>query len=495
MNKKSPQNSDNNSPQDDSNSSQTHQESSSSSFQIQPSSQIQHESPLPSPQTSDENQNNLTVLGGTPLKGSVRLGGAKNASYKLMIASLLAGDNRSRLLNLPDISDVDLVAGIIEDLGGRVKAVGPKTLDIDSRQLDTHQVPSHYGQKSRASTLFIGPLLARFKKAEVPLPGGDKIGKRPLGRHLEGLEKLGVDWEYDGNILKLKTKKLQGTTYRFAKNSHTGTETLIMAAVLAEGRTVLENAALEPEIDDLIEFLNQMGAKIRRRSFRVIEIEGVDELNGAIHKIMPDRNEAVSYACAALATKGDIVIENARRQDLEAFLDKIEEANGGCEIGQFGIRFYYKDPLRAADVTTEIHPGFMTDWQPLWATLMCQAHGESIIHETVSQNRFQYVDDLVKMGAQIEKIDPPQVQNPKKVYNFNWEDRKPSDVRAVKITGPTKFTGGEFEVHDLRAGATILLAAISGQGETIIKNVSQIDRGYEMIDDKLRSLGANIIRS
>jgi UDP-N-acetylglucosamine 1-carboxyvinyltransferase len=266
-----------------------------------------------------------------------------------------------------------------------------------------------------------------------------------------------------------------------------------MAAVMAKGKTILENAAEEPEIDDLIEYLNQMGARIRRRSFRVIEIEGVEKLEGAIHKVMPDRNEAISYACGAIATKGDIVIENARRQDLTAFLDKLEEAGGGIEIGQYGIRFYYDQPLRATDVTTEIHPGFMTDWQPLWATLMCHAHGDSIIHETVMQNRFQYIDTLKEMGADIEPIEP-DVSHPKKVYNFNWDDRKESDIHAIEIHGPTKFKGGEFKVHDLRAGATTLLAAISGEGKTVLTNIHQIDRGYENIDQKLSSLGANIER-
>jgi UDP-N-acetylglucosamine 1-carboxyvinyltransferase len=325
------------------------------------------------------------------------------------------------------------------------------------------------------------------------LPGGDKIGKRPLGRHLKGLEQLGVKWIHENDFLELKTEDLKGTTYRFEKNTHTGTETLIMAAVMAAGTIVLENAAQEPEVDDLINFLNEMGARIRRRSFRVIEIEGVQKLHGAIYKVMPDRNEAVSYACGAIATKGDIVIENARHQDLTAFLDKLEEAGAGYEIGDYGIRFYFKQPLRATDVKTEIHPGFMTDWQPLWATLIAHAHGKGIIHETVMQNRFQYMEQLKQMGADIKPIEI-EVDHPEKIYNFNWADRRESDIHAIEINGPTKFKGGEFEVHDLRAGATILLAAISGVGTTTLTNIHQIDRGYENIDYKLRSLGAKIQR-
>lgn len=439
-----------------------------------------------------KNSQKLIIEGGTPLTGVVRLGGAKNAAYKLMIASIMA-DSKSRLLNLPAIEDVERVSQIIKELGGRVWSAGPKTVFIDPSKIEQSVVDGRHGQASRASTLFIGPLLAKFGHARVPLPGGDKIGKRPLGRHLKGLEQLGVKWIHENDFLELKTEDLKGTTYRFEKNTHTGTETLIMAAVMAAGTTILENAAQEPEVDDLINFLNEMGARIRRRSFRVIEIEGVQKLHGAIYKVMPDRNEAVSYACGAIATKGDIVIENARHQDLTAFLDKLEEAGAGYEIGDYGIRFYFKQPLRATDVKTEIHPGFMTDWQPLWATLIAHAHGKSIIHETVMQNRFQYMEQLKQMGADIKPIEI-EVDHPEKVYNFNWADRRESDIHAIEINGPTKFKGGEFEVHDLRAGATILLAAISGVGTTTLTNIHQIDRGYENIDYKLRSLGAKIQR-
>lgn len=434
----------------------------------------------------------FVVTGGTPLYGSVRVGGAKNASYKLMIAALL-GSKESRLLNLPDISDVDLVAKIINELGASAKRVGERTFFIDTANFRFHKIDAKHGEQSRASTLFIPALLAKFGQAEVPLPGGDKIGKRPLERHMEGLEKMGVKFEQEDGMLKASCKELKGCNYRFDKNTHTGTETLIMAAVLAHGKTVLENAAEEPEIDDLIDFLNNMGAKIRRRSFRKIEIDGVEKLDGAIHKIMPDRNEAVSYACAAIASRGDIVVQNARHEDLKAFLDKLDEIGAGYEIGDYGIRFFYKGPLRATDVTTEIHPGFMTDWQPLFATLLCQCHGESIIHETVMQNRFQYVEDLRAMGAKIEYFNP-EVKNPNEVYNFNWDDRSDKDNHAIRIYGPTDFKGGEFTIHDLRAGATILLAAISAKGKTILHNIEQVERGYQNIDEKLILMGAKIER-
>lgn len=305
---------------------------------------------------------------------------------------------------------------------------------------------------------------------------------------------MGATFEQEDGMLIVKADNLVGTKYKFAKNTHTGTETLIMAAVRAKGTTILENAALEPEIDDLIEFLNDMGAKIRRTAHKTIEIKGVEQLGGAIHRVMPDRNEAVSYACAAIASKGDIIVENARERDLVAFLEKLDDIGAGYEVGDYGIRFFYKGELTATDLTTEIHPGFMTDWQPLWATLVCHAIGESTIHETVMQNRFQYVDVLKQMGAKIEEYTPEQPLDPESFYNFNWQDRKDSDIRAIKITGPTKFHGGEFVVHDLRAGATIMLAAISGEGETILHNVEQIERGYSKIDEKLVSMGAKIKR-
>jgi UDP-N-acetylglucosamine 1-carboxyvinyltransferase len=443
---------------------------------------------------NDQQDNtSFVITGGTALKGSVRVSGAKNAAYKLMTAALL-GSTESKILNLPGIHDVEMVAEIIESLGGQAQSAGEGTRIIDPSCLNSFAIGRQYGPVSRASTLFMPALLARFGEARVPLPGGDQIGKRPLDRHLAGLEKMGVSFSKEDDMLVAQTDRLRGVRYRFDKNTHTGTETLIMAAVLAEGKTVLENAALEPEIDDLISFLNNMGAEIRRTTHRVIEINGVEELTGAMHKVMPDRNEAVSYACAALASKGDIVVENARAEDLTAFLEKLDEIGAGYEVKDYGIRFYWQQPLQATDLETAIHPGFMTDWQPLWAALMCHAHGESLIHERVMQNRFQYVEVLQQMGATIKTVDPEPPANPEQFYNFNWADARPDDVRAIIISGPTVFKGGEFTVHDLRAGATILIAAISAEGKTILNNVEQIERGYSEIDQKLVSMGATIER-
>lgn len=432
------------------------------------------------------------VTGGIPLHGSVRIGGAKNASFKLMIASLLA-DSESRLLNFSRISDVDLVAKIIDYLGGKTTRAGERAIFINPTNLKSFKIDKAHGEQGRFSTMFIPPLLVKFGEAIVPAPGGDKIGKRPLDRHFDGLRALGAEVRFENGMYIAKAKKLIGTTYKFKKNSHTGTETMIMAAVKAEGTTILENAAMEPEIDDLIEYLNEMGARIRRRSYRVIEIEGVKKLSGAIHRLIPDRNEAVSYACAAIATKGDVIIENARHDHLTEFLKILDEIGAGYEVGNYGIRFYYKGPLRAADITTQIEPGFMTDWQPLMATVLTQCKGISILHETIMANRFQYVDELKKMGAKIEKFNI-KISNPEDVYNFDLDNDSPENKHAIKITGPTKLKAGTFEVKDLRHGATLILAAMTAEGTSIIKGIEHVDRGYEALDERLKSMGAKIVR-
>lgn len=431
------------------------------------------------------------ITGGTPLKGTVKVSGAKNASYKLMIASLL-GSQPSIIENVPQISDVAMVAEIITALGGRAEKTAPETYRLDPRGVSSFAIAEQFGQVSRASTLFIAPLLARFGEARVPLPGGDQIGKRPLERHFDGLRKMGAILSEEDNMLVVQAEQLVGTRYRFAKNTHTGTETLVMAGVLAQGKTILENAAAEPEVDDLIAFLTAMGAKIRRTAPRTIEIEGVTQLNGATYRVMPDRNEAVSYACAALASKGDILVEGVRSVDLTAFLKKLTEAKAGYEVMPTGIRFFYTQPLQATDVTTGVYPGFMTDWQPLWAVLMCHANGQSLIHETVMQNRFGYIEVLRAMGATIDVVQPTVQGDPEQLYNFNWRDGMADDIHAIKITGPTQFHGGECTAPDLRAGAIVLIAAISGVGETLLHNVAQIQRGYSQIDTKLISLGARI---
>ena len=430
------------------------------------------------------------IAGSTKLHGSVRLGGAKNSSYKLMIASLL-GSSESRLLNFSHITDVELVADIIKYLGCTVIRTGERAISIDPKNLSKYQINVEHGEQGRFSTMFIPVLLHKFGQAIVPAPGGDQIGTRSLDRHFAGLQALGAKISYENGVFIAKTAGLIGTRYHFAKNTHTGTETLIMAAVLAKGTTILENAAAEPEIDDLIAFLNNLGARIKRTKPRIIEINGVSKLGGAIHQIIPDRNEAVSYACAALATKGDVILENARPDHLKVFLKKVAEAGGGFEIGNYGIRFYYQKPLRATNITTAIEPGFMTDWQPLWGTLMTQAIGTSMIHETVMGDRLQYTQELTQMGANIQLFNPP-VKQPDRIYNFNLGEDYQNCFHAAMITGPTPLAAGKYVVKNLRHGACLVLASLIAKGKSQISNISQIERGYEKLDERLNSMGASI---
>src|SRR3972149_1722102 len=335
-------------------------------------------------------------------------------------------------------------------------------------------------------------LLHRFKKAKVPLPGGDAIGSRPLERHREGLKALGVEIRGENGFLQAWAPRgLRGSEYTFKKNTHTGTETLILAAVLAEGPTVLNNAAEEPEINDLINFLNKMGADIGRTGYRQITIKGVGSLRGTSFELMPDRNEAVTFATAALATGGDILVETAREDHLRAFLDKVNQASGGYEVTGEGIRFFSKGPLKATSVETWHHPGFMTDWQALWVTLMTQSTGGSVVHERVFENRFGYVPSLQNMGAKIELFNP-EVKNPEIFYEFNSSEVVENPFHAARIYGPTKLQGSQLAVNDIRAGATLTLAALVPQGQSTLENVELIERGYENLDGRLELLGAKI---
>jgi len=434
----------------------------------------------------------LIIQGGKPLKGVVRLGGAKNASFKLMIASLLS-KNETRLLNFSRIADVSLTKEIISALGAKVYSAGERTMFINPAELSTSIIPKGLGLASRASSMFIAPLLSRMKKAIVPLPGGDRIGKRPLDRHFDGLKALGADIKIEKNQIIATCDQLIGNTYNFKKNSHTGTETLVIAAVLAKGETIIKNAASEPEVDDLIEMLNKMGANIKRLEPRTIKITGVKTLSPVIHQVMPDRNEAVSYAIAALVTKGDIVVENANPDHLTIFLDKLKQVGGGIEIDKHGIRFYYQKPLKSVNITTKPHPGFMTDWQPLWSVLATQCSGKTKIIESVFLKRFQYVNDLINMGVKIKYFNP-SIKDKDQFYNFNLSDDQPNNKHGIVITGPTSLKGTTVKVTDIRAGATLALAGLAATGQTTLTHIDHIDRGYENFAGRLLSLGAKIVR-
>lgn len=433
------------------------------------------------------------VDGGTPLRGRVVISGAKNVALKAALCSFLT-DEEITLGNIPDIRDVSFLLEMLRVMGVAVAVKGHTVKLKRGNTVDT-VVPLEVGARLRTSSMAIGPLLTRFGKAKIPNPGGCRIGARPIDRHVDGLRKMGADIGYyskDG-YYHAKAKKLHGAVITLPKNTHTGTETIILAAVLAQGQTVIKNAAAEVEVDDLIALLNTMGGRVVRTKPREIVIDGVDKLHGAQYQIMPDRNEEITFAVAAFLTGGDITISGSQRTHIAAFLDTLASAGGTWEEIDATTTRYKSAKLKATDVTTAPHPGFMTDWQAPWAVLMTQAEGASSIHETVFESRFSYVKELVKMGAEIEFFDP-KVKSPAAFYNFNWEDRVEGTQQGIRIKGPTKLHNAVIEMGDLRAGATLLLGALAASGVSYIHGVEQIDRGYEKIEERLNALGARIIR-
>jgi UDP-N-acetylglucosamine 1-carboxyvinyltransferase len=434
------------------------------------------------------------ITGGHPLKGEIAVAGAKNVALKILVASLLT-DEEMVIRNAPDIRDVTLMLEVLGALGVKYRR-DYHSIHVTHNHIHNAKVPLEIAARLRTSSMVLGPLLARYGEATTPNPGGCRLGARPIDRHISALKDMGADIQYhsDDGYFYAKAKELHGATVRFPKNTHTGTETLLLAAVLARGRTVLENAAEEVEIDDLIACLNQMGANIRRTGGRTIVIEGVEKLHGIEYSIMPDRNEEVTFAIAGVMTGGDIIVKNSQRANLTAFLAEFTRAGGHFEeIDDTTTRYCCRGELKATDIVTAPHPGFMTDWQAPWAVLMTQARGTSTIHETVFESRFSYVSELKKMGAHIEFFDPT-VDNPEVFYNFNWTDRVEGYYQGIKIKGPTKLHNAVIEIDDLRAGATLILAALSAPGESVVHGVEQVDRGYEKIEERLRALGARIER-
>lgn len=434
----------------------------------------------------------FVVTGGNALKGNVHVSGAKNVSLKTLVAACLT-DEEVVINNVPLISDLYVMCEIIKDLGGEVE-ITDHTVKVRMKTFASNAISLDHAAHVRTSSMFIAPLLLRCKEAIIPNPGGCRLGARPIDRTIDGVRALYAEIDYmsDDGFFHAKTDGLRGTTYTFEKNTHTGTETLLLCAVMANGTTILKNAAEEPEIDDLILLLNQMGGNISRTNKREITIQGVEKLHGTTFEITPDRNEIVTFAVAAYVTKGDILITDAQKVNLDAFLEKLDEAGAPYEKKDDGIRFYYAEPIKAVNVTTAIYPGFMTDWQSIWAILMTQSEGTSIIHETVFENKLGYVKDLQKMGAKM-KLFNPEVSNAEEVYNFNLADDK-GFYHAVEIQGPTKLHNAIVSMIDLRAGAAVVIAALAAKGETIIHNIYLTDRGYENLEERLRNLGGQIKR-
>jgi UDP-N-acetylglucosamine 1-carboxyvinyltransferase len=435
----------------------------------------------------------FVIKGGKTLNGTVQVSGAKNVALKALIAACLTEDEII-IHNVPLISDFFIMIDMIKELGGEVVLTDHR-VSIRVKNFLKHELSLETAAKIRTSFMFLAPLLLRTGEAIIPNPGGCRLGARPIDRLVDGLNAMGANINYlsEDGYFHAKATGLTGTTVTFPKNTHTGTETLIIAAVLAKGKTVLNNAAEEPEIDELIELLNAMGADVKRTSPRIIEINGVTRLHGATHTIKPDRNEVVTFAIAAIVTKGDIFVKGAKVDALNEFLERLEKVGGGVEEKSDGIRFYFKDGLTSLDVETQPHPGFMTDWQAPWAILMTQAQGKSIIHETVFEDKFGYIADLKKMGAKV-KLFNPAVENKEKVYNFNLDDDKPEFFHAVSIIGPTQLHNAVATMVDLRAGAAIVIAALAAKGKSTIFGIEKLDRGYEDFEKRLDSLGADIKR-
>lgn len=442
----------------------------------------------------------FVVTGGNKLKGAVKVSGAKNVALKALIAACLTNEEVI-IKNVPLISDFYTMLDIIKELGGEVELTD-HVVKIRVKKIKYEKLSLETAARVRTSFMFIVPLILRNHEAIVPNPGGCRLGARPVDRLINGLNKMGAKIKYnheDGYFYSKivmgenMVSPLRGTTYTFEKNTHTGTETLILAAVCAKGKTVLYNAAEEPEIDELIDFLNKMGANIKRTESRVIEINGVNTLHGTTFFIGPDRNEIVTFACAALISKGDIFIKGIKTEYIKDFLVQFKLAGGGIEEKEDGLRFYYKGPLKAVDIQTAPYPGFMTDWQAPWTVLMTQAMGESKIHETVFENKFGYIEELEKMGAKA-KLYNPNIREPEKIYNFNMSDDEIHYFHAVKITGPTQLHNAVITMRDIRAGAAVLLAALAAKGTSTIYEIDKIDRGYENLEKRLLKLGAEIKR-
>ena len=431
----------------------------------------------------------ITIHGGKPLNGRIRVRGAKNLATKAMVAALL-GSRESVLRDVPNISDVKVVRDLLEVHGVLVTETAPGVLHLDPRNvLQAHfaEIDAHAGS-SRIPILFCGPLLHKLGEAFIPDLGGCRIGNRPINFHLDALRAFGavVDKSYEG-IHLTAPNGLKGAKIEFPYPSVGATEQVLLTAVLASGVTELKNAAIEPEIMDLIAILQKMGAIITVEPNRVIFIEGVEKLDGYNHTALFDRNEAASWASAALATEGDVFVGGARQQELMTFLNIFRKVGGKFEIHEDGIRFYHPGtPLKPVVVETDVHPGFMTDWQQPLIVALTKAEGRSVVHETVYENRFGFTDALIEMGANI-------VVHKDGIESISRRvPRRPLEQAAV-IIGPTDLHGADIEIPDLRGGFSHLIAALTASGQSTVSNVGIISRGYEHFIDKLEQLGADFV--
>jgi UDP-N-acetylglucosamine 1-carboxyvinyltransferase len=413
------------------------------------------------------------IQGGRKLEGVVQISGAKNAALPCMAAALLTKDVVC-LKNIPHVRDIITMSKLLAHMRCRVMSpdMPPSEFSLQAETISHAEAPYDLVKTMRASVLTLGPLVARFGYARVSLPGGCAIGSRPVDLHIQALEKLGATITVEHGYVEARAKRLQGATFRFPKITVTGTENILTAAVLAEGETILENSALEPEVTDLAELLIKMGAKIEGLGTSTLRVEGVDELHGAIHTVIPDRIEAGTFLVAGAITGGELLLNNCDPAHLQSTIAKLKECGVDirCE-GKRALRVRAAQKLVAADVTTEEYPGFATDMQAQFMALATQAEGVSQIRETIFENRMVHASEMVRMGANIA-----------------------IDGNTATVTGPAALSGAPVTASDLRARAGLVLAALVADNTTWIDRVYHIDRGYERIEDKLQSVGARIER-
>ena len=409
----------------------------------------------------------ILVRKSAPLRGNVKIDGAKNAVLPIIAATLLA-NGKSTLRGVPNLRDVHVISDLLRHLGAKVEFEGT-TLTVDASNITTCEAPYELVSKMRASFLVMGPLLARFNHTKISMPGGCAIGTRPIDLHLKGFKYLGANIDMDHGFVEAKTEKLVGTKLYLDFPSVGATENIMMAAALAEGVTIIENAAQEPEIVDLANFINEMGGNVKGAGTNTIKIVGVKELNGAEHNVIPDRIEAATYMVAAAMTKGDITIENVLMEHLKPVTAKLIEA--GCEIIEMdnAVRVIGPEVLKPIDIKTLPHPGFPTDVQAQFMAMLTICNGTGVVTETVFENRFMHVAEFNRMGANI-KI----------------------EGKSAIVNGVEKLHGANVNATDLRAGAALILCGLIAEGETQIGEIYHIQRGYVEIDKKITALGGNI---
>lgn len=413
----------------------------------------------------------LKVTGGCRLKGEVKASGAKNAALPILAASLLTADDLV-LHNVPHLSDIRTMGKLLSGLGMTVERPSDtETVRLNAKSLTTLTAPYELVKTMRASIVTLGPMLARFGEARVSLPGGCAIGARPVDQHIKGLQTLGAEVVIDHGYVVAKAKRLRGAHIVTDMVTVTGTENLLMAATLAEGTTVIENAAREPEVVDLANCLIAMGAKIRGAGTPVIEVEGVSELHGATHSVLPDRIETGSFLVAALMTRGDVTVTHAAPHTLDIVLEKLREAGATVQTGDDWIRVSIDKRPKAVSVRTVPHPGFPTDMQAQFMALDTIAEGTGRITETIFENRFMHVPELQRLGANITV-----------------------DGHTAVVTGVEALSGANVMATDLRASASLVIAGLVAKGETIVDRIYHLDRGYDHMEVKLAALGAQIER-